>query len=104
MLALVVAIVGGVFAAVTEFVLHRWFHLYSSNIAGAAWLLFGGYWSLASVRRLRSSAPIAESGADSLVWPGIHILAAYRASFPRVASIAFAVIAFAGVVDRLLRT
>ena len=99
-LAVAVAIPTGVFAVVAELVLHRWLQLYSTSITGAVWLFFGACWSDAAMRRLRSNAPIA---TQPPVWPARQILAAYRATLPRVASLAFVVIALAGVVDRLWR-
>lgn len=102
-LALAVALVIGAFAAVTDYVLHRWLHLYSSSIAGAAWLFFGGCWSFASLRRLRFRPPMAERGGVPPTWPVARILAAYRATLPRVAGVSFAVIALAGLADRLRR-
>ena len=100
-LALAVAIPTAVFAVVADLVLHRLLRLYSTNITGAAWLFFGAYWSIAAVGRLQSKAPIA---ARPSAWPANRIVTAYRTTLPRVASLAFAVIALAGVVDRLWRS
>jgi len=100
-LALVVALPTAVFAVVADLVLHRLLRLYATNITGAAWLFFGAYWSIAAVRRLQSKAPVAEQPPG---WLANRVVAAYRTTLPRVASLAFAVIALAGVVDRLWRS
>jgi hypothetical protein len=100
-LALAVAIPTAVFAVVADLVLHRLLRLYSTNITGTAWLFFGAYWSIAAVRRLQSKTPLA---VQPPAWPVHRIIAAYRTTLPRVASLAFAVIALAGAVDRLWRS
>jgi hypothetical protein len=103
-LALVIATATGAFAAVTELVLHRWLHLYSSSIAGSAWLFFGMYWSVTSVRRLRGSAPNRKVGDGPAAWSGNRILGAYQSTLLRAASLAFVVIVLAGLVDRFWRS